>query len=55
MAAGSYRRRVLRSLLAGALAAVLVAPVLPAAPAIAAPAPRQIVYERWTSAADFRA
>ena len=55
MASGSYRRRVLRSLLAGALAAALVAPVVPAAPATAAPAPRRIVYTGWTSDADFRA
>ncbi len=54
MASGGYRRRVLRSLLAGALAAALVAPVLPAAPAAAAPAPRRIVYTGWTSDADFR-
>jgi hypothetical protein len=46
---------VLRSLLAGALAAVLVAPVLPAAPATAASAPRRIVYTGWTSTSDFRA
>ena len=54
MSNGGYRRLVLRTLLAGALAAALAAPIGPAAPASAAPAPRQIVYERWTSADDFR-
>ena len=46
---------MLRSLLAGALAAALVAPVVPAAPAAAAPVPRRIDYTGWTSAADFAA
>jgi hypothetical protein len=55
VALGGYRHRVLRSLLAGALAAAMVAPVLPAAPANAAPPPRRIVYNGWTSDADFRA
>ena len=54
MSNGGYRRLVLRTLLAGALAAALTAPIGPAAPASAVPAPRQIVHERWASDADFR-
>ncbi|MFL6001227.1 MAG: C39 family peptidase [Nocardioides sp.] len=46
---------MLRSLLAGALAATLAVPVLPGAPASAAPTPRRIVYTSWTSNADFGA
>jgi hypothetical protein len=54
VADGGYRRRVLRSLLVGALAAALVAPAVPIAPATAAPAPRRIVYTGWDTADDFR-
>jgi len=46
---------VLRTLLAGALAAALAAPIVPAPSASAAPAPRQIAYDRWPSYDDFRA
>jgi hypothetical protein len=53
VALGGYRRQVLRTLLTGALAVTLAAPVLPGAPASAAPAPRRIVYTDWTSTADF--
>ena len=42
-------------MLAGVLAAALVAPIVPTAPAAAAPAPRRIVYAGWSSASDFRA
>ena len=42
-------------MLAGVLAAALVAPIVPTAPATAAPAPRRIVYADWSSASDFRA
>ena len=45
---------MLRTLLAGALAAALVGPVAATAPATAAPARRQIDYAGWRSAADFR-
>ena len=55
MAGGGYCQQVRRTLLAGALAATLVAPVQPGAPASAAPAPRRIVYTGWTSTADFQA
>ena len=55
MALGGYRRQVLRTVLAGALAAALVTPIAPTAPATAAPAPRRIVYAGWSSASDFRA
>ena len=55
MALGGYRRQVLRTVLAGALAAALVTPIAPATPATAAPAPRRIVYAGWSSASDFQA
>ena len=55
MAGGGYCQQVRRTLLAGALAAALVAPVQPGAPASAAPAPRRIVYTGWASTADFEA
>jgi hypothetical protein len=54
VAIDGYRHQVLRTLLAGALCAVLVAPVAPAAPATAAPAPRKIAHTGWTSGADLR-